>query len=360
LVQDADINHDIRTCVGGAQVVVQNADARQPRSQAEGRPRPATLRWIDSFALLRHARAIIIRLAIVSLFAFLLLQLIPGDPAVTLAGENASLSRVAKIRTDLGLDRPLYIQYLSWVADLVRGDLGRSLISGEPVLTLILQRFPVTFSLTVLSLGFAAVTGIVLGVLAATNVGRWPDRMVSAVASLGIAIPPFWLGLMLVVTLSIEANIMPSYGYTPLSADAGQWLRHLALPALTMSASSVAEIARQMRASLADALERDYIRTARAKGLNRSMVVLKHACKNAAVPVVTVIGLQASLYLAGSVVVETIFGLPGIGGLVYQSVLQRDIPVIQGVVMLSAVIVLIVNMAVDLSYRYFDPRVRLP
>lgn len=341
-------------------MVVQDTDARQHYPTVAEQPSSVRLRKLAGSSLLRHTRGVIVRLLIVSVFAFLLLQMIPGDPAVTLAGENASLDRVTKIRTELGLDRPLYVQYLSWAGNLARGDLGRSLINGEPVLNLILQRFPVTLSLTLLSLGIAVVIGVALGILAATHVGRWPDRAVSAVASLGIAVPPFWLGLMLVVALSIENAIMPSYGYAPLSDGVGQWLRHLALPAITMAASSIAEIARQMRASLADALERDYIRTARAKGLDRSVVVLKHAAKNAAVPVVTVIGLQASLYLAGSVVVETIFGLPGIGGLVYQAVLQRDIPVIQGIVMMSAVVVLLVNIAVDLSYRYFDPRVRLP
>lgn len=309
---------------------------------------------------LRYAGGLALRLALASAITFLLIKLVPGDPAVTLAGENATLERVTKIRGELGLDRPIVVQFLAWLGDAVRGDLGRSMISGDPVLGLVLDRCPVTLALAFLSLALATAGGVVLGVVAATSRGTWLDRLIAALSSLGVAVPPFWLGLMLVVAFAIETSVFPSYGYVRPSEGLVDWLHHLALPAATLAVSAVAEIARQTRGAMIDVLERDYVRTARAKGLPRLVVLLKHAAKNAAIPVVTVIGLQASLFLAGSVVVETIFGLPGLGSLVFNSVTQRDIPVIQGVVLASAVLVLAVNMLVDLTYRFFDPRLRAP
>lgn len=297
-------------------------------------------------------------LGLVSLLAFGLLLLVPGDPAVTLAGENPAPGQVEQIRDRLGLDDPVPIQFYEWARDAVTGDLGTSLYSKLPVSELVLSRVPATLSLAVAAMVFAVVVGMVLGLTAAAWRGGPIDRLVTAVATLGVAIPTFWLGLLLIIFFSLQRQWFPALGYVAPTENLGEWLRHITLPAITLGASSAAEIARQLRASMVDAMGNDYIRTARAKGIRRAPVLLKHALKNAGIPAMTVVGVQFSFLLGGSVIVEQVFGIPGIGSMAVTAVLQRDIPVIQAIVLITAVGVLISNLLVDLSYGFFNPKVR--
>lgn len=297
-------------------------------------------------------------LILVSMMAFGLLFLVPGDPATTLAGENPAPEQIEAIRDQLGLDEPVPQQYLGWAGDAVRGDLGTSLFSNLPVGELLWSRLPATISLTVAAMAVAVGLGMAFGLVAAAWRGSFIDRGVTAVASLGVAVPSFWLGLMLIITFSLDRNWLPAVGYVPFTESPIDWLRHIILPAVTLGVAPAAEIARQLRGSLVDTLDQDYVRTARAKGLRRAPVLLKHALKNAGIPVVTVIGIQFSFLLGGSVIAEQIFGIPGIGNLAVTAVLQRDVPVIQGVVLVSAMAVLFCNLLVDMSYGYFNPKVR--
>lgn len=297
-------------------------------------------------------------LILVSMLAFGLLFLVPGDPAVTLAGENPAPGQVEAIREQLGLDQPVVQQYVTWAANATTGDLGESLYTRLPVGTLIIDRVPATLSLAVCATLVAIVIGMLTGLIAAATRGSIVDRGITLMASLGTAIPPFWLGLMLIIAFALDRAWFPAVGYVEITENPVLWAKHLVLPALTLGAAPAAEIARQLRGSLGDTLELDYIRTARAKGVRRVPIVLKHGLKNAGIPVVTVIGVQFSLLLGGSVIVEQIFGIPGIGNLAVSSVLSRDVPVIQGIVLVAAVAVLICNLLVDVSYGFFNPKVR--
>ncbi|MTD57605.1 ABC transporter permease [Amycolatopsis pithecellobii] len=307
----------------------------------------------------RGILAMIPSLILVSIIAFSLLYLVPGDPAVGLAGESPTPGQVELIRHNLGLDRPVVEQYLHWAGNALHGDFGRSIFTTFPVSELITSRLPITVALAVAATFVAVVVGLSLGIVAATWRGRFVDRAISALSSLGVAVPAFWLGLLLVLLFSVKAHLLPSIGYVPFSQNPGGWLVHILLPAVTLAAAPGAEIARQMRAAMVGVLGNDYVRTARAKGVRRSAVVLKHALKNAAVPVVTVIGSQFSYLLGGAVIVEQIFAIPGLGSLAVTAVLDRDMPVIQAVVVIAALAVLVVNLLVDLSYGYFSPKARL-
>lgn len=314
---------------------------------------PPGLVWIVQRVLM-----VIPLLMVVSVVAFSLSAIIPGDPAAVIAGEDASVEQVALIREQLGLNDSLPKRFLSWANKALHGDLGVSLYSPVPVTTLLLQRLPVTLSLAGLAILLAICFGGLLGTLAAVFRGRWADRFVTGFASIGVAVPSFWLGLMLVLALSVERPWFPSMGYESLTVDPARWLWHLLLPAVSLAAAPTAEIARQLRAALVNVLEQDYVRTARANGLSSRSVIFKHAMKNAAMSVITIIGIQVSFLLGGAVVVEQIFGLPGIGNLVIYAVLQRDLPVVQGVVLMAAVFVLVVNLITDAMYGFLNPRVR--
>ena len=294
-----------------------------------------------------------------SFFVFVLLDLMHGDAARAVAGENATDAEVAAAATRLGLDQPLVVRYAVWLGGAVRGDLGQSLLSSQPVSGLILERLPVTLSLAAVTLLIATVAGLPLGVAAALRPNRALDRIVTAVTSVLMAVPPFVIGLVLVLVFAISVSAFPATGYSPLTDDGlGAWLNHLVLPALALAAVSGAELARQTRAAMVDTLGADFVRTVRAKGLRTPLIVGKHALKNAGVPIVTVLGLQASRVLAGAVTVEFVFALPGFGSLAVTAVNQRDIPVILGIVMVSAIAVLVVNLVVDVSYGYFNPKLR--
>lgn len=308
--------------------------------------------------LVRRLLLMVPIIVLVSFMVFGLVLLIPGDPAIALAGENATEERVEAIRENLGLNDPILEQYARWAGGAIQGDLGQSLFSGQSVTESIAERIPVTMSLAGMALLIALLIAVPAGIVAATNRGRAADSMATVGASLGLAMPSFWLGLVLVLLFSLWLGWLPSTGYIPFGEAPAQWALHLVLPALTLGAAAAAETTRQLRGSLIDVLGQDYVRTARAKGLRERVVLFKHGLKNAAIPVTTVLGFQVAFLLGGSVVVEQLFALPGLGGLAIRAVLDRDIPVIQGVVVFTAVIVMIVNLVVDLLYGWLNPKVR--
>ena len=294
----------------------------------------------------------------VSLVVFALDLLIPGDPAQVLAGESATTTDIERTRERLGLDRPLVQRYAEWAARAIRGDLGQSLFSSQSVAEEIAARLPVTLSLMVLSLALGVAAGIAAGIAAALNYGGPADRAIVMLASLGVAMPNFWVGLLLVLLLAIALPWLPATGYVPLTESPAAWLRHLALPSAALALAPAAEITRQVRGSVIGIRQRDFVRTAVAKGLPGRLVIGKHVLKNTGVTVATVAGIQVSVLLGGSVVIEQVFGLPGIGGLALQAVVSRDLPIVQGIVLVTTLLVLASSLLVEFSYAYFNPKVR--
>lgn len=307
---------------------------------------------------LRRVGLLIPLLALVSLIVFSLLLLIPGDPATAILGDQATPQQIAVTRERLGLNEPFPVRYAQWAANAARGDLGTSLFNSYPVTAAIRDRLPVTLSLVGSSLLLTVLIGIPAGILAGARHGGWLDRILTFGTSAGIAIPNFWLGIVLALFVGIKLGWFPATGYVPMAESASGWLRHLILPAVTLAAASTAELTRQMRSSMIDVMEQDYIRTARSKGLSEYRVVVAHALKNAMIPVVTVAGLSVSRTFGLSVIVEQIFNLQGVGSLALHAVFDRDLPLIQGVVMVATAVVLVTNFLVDLSYIYFNPSTR--
>jgi peptide/nickel transport system permease protein len=295
---------------------------------------------------------------LVSFLVFGLVYLVPGDPATTLAGDSPTKEQVAEIRQQLGLDDPIWVQYGRWAGNAVHGDFGESLYSGRSVGDAIAERMPVTLSVAGLAVVVALLIAVPAGLVAATRRGRWPDSVATVAATLGLAMPSFFLGLLLVLVFAIKLDWLPATGYVGITKDPVQWLRHMALPAVTLGGAVAAETTRQLRSSMIDVLQQDYIRTARAKGLRWPAVLTRHSLKNAAGPVITVMGFQIAFLLGGSVIVEQIFALPGLGTLSVDAVLNRDLPMIQAVVLLTAVIVIVVNLLVDVMYGWLNPKVR--
>lgn len=306
----------------------------------------------------RRLAATIPTLVLVMLATFLLLELMPGDPAATIAGDQANEQTIARLREQLGLNDPLANRFGTYLADIARGDLGTSLLTGREVLTSITEALPPTLSLAAISLAMALVMAFAGGITAALRRNGLVDRVVSALSAVALAVPPFVVALALVVPLAVNRDLFPATGYADLADGLWPWLRHLLLPAFALSLNSAAELARQVRGAVVDTLEQDFITTSRASGLSQASVVVKHALKNSALPIVTVFGLQVGRVLGSAVVVEKVFAIPGFGTLAYTAVLQRDLPMIQGVVLVSAVVVLAVNLLVDLSYPYFNPKLR--
>lgn len=298
-------------------------------------------------------------LLLVSFFVYALVDLVPGDAAAVLAGDNATPEQIEQTRQALGLDQPLIVRYLDWLGGALTGDLGTSLYSSQSVVHILGERLPVTLSLTLVTMLIVVAVGLPAGIFAAVHPNSWLDRTLTVLSSVAMAVPPFIVALALVIPLAILSPIFPATGYAPLADGAGVWLQHLILPAIAIAAISAAELARQTRASLVDVLGQDYIRTTRAKGLLRSTIIGKHGLKNAGVPIVTVLGLQVSRVLAGAVTVEFVFALPGLGTLAVSSVFSRDVPVILGIVMLCAVLIVLINVLVDATYGYLNPRVRV-
>lgn len=295
---------------------------------------------------------------IVTFVVFGLIQLIPGDIAVTLAGDNASDQRLAEIRALYGLDRPFLVQYFDWLWGAVHGDLARSLISGEAVMTSLSRTFPLTLLIVVLAMLISMVIGIPLGILAALRPNSIIDGAVMGLASVGIAIPNFWLAMILVATFALSLGWLPATGAVAFSDDPIRALEHAILPATALAAGGIAEVARQLRTSLVDILGSQYVRTLHAKGLPGGAVLWKHGLKNVSVNLLTVIGLLANRLLAATVVVETVFAIPGVGNLIVNAALARDFPVVQGVVLTMIIFVVGLNLIIDMLYVVFDPRVR--
>jgi peptide/nickel transport system permease protein/oligopeptide transport system permease protein len=286
----------------------------------------------------------------ISLLLFLMLRLLPGDPAQVLAGQMASPEDIAAIRTQLGLDRPIHVQYLAFLGRLVRLDLGRSARTQNPVIEEVWARLPNTLLLATAAIVLACLFGIPAGVISAVRPYSWVDYLVTITGLFGMSMPVFWLGLMLVIVFSVILKWLPAGGI-------GSW-QHIILPSVTLASFVTAFIARMTRSTMLETLAQDYTTTARSKGLRENAVVVKHALKNALIPIITVVGLQFGLLLGGAVLTETVFAWPGLGRLIVDSILARDYPVIQGAILIFGLLYILVNLAVDLAYALIDPRIR--
>ena len=297
-------------------------------------------------------------MTVVAFVVFSLLYLTPGDPAAVIAGDAATTDDIKRIRANLGLDEPFLVRFGGWVWALLHGDLGTSIFTNLPVTRLIGQRVEPTIALTLCTLLVAVSVAVPLGVVAAARVGSWIDRFVMAFSVLGFSVPVFVLAYALILTFSIELEWLPVQGYQHLSEGFGGWLSHLVLPSLALGTVYMALIARMTRATMLDVLSQDYVRTAQAKGLAPPAVLVRHALKNAAVPIMTVVGIGIALLISGAIVTETVFAIPGIGRLTVDAILRRDYPIIQGVTLIFSGVYVIVNLLVDLSYTVIDPRIR--
>lgn len=295
---------------------------------------------------------------LVSLVTFLMVQMVPGDPAEVIAGEKATVEQVNEIREKLGLNRPVIEQYLSWLGGVLHGDLGKSLFSNRPVTATIFEAAPPTLALALAAVIFAVVLGVGTGVIAGLRQGSLLDRLVSTLATLGIAMPSFWVAMLLVSIFSLSLKWLPATTYVPIEDGFGLWLSHLLIPAIALGLATAAELARHTRGCVADVLTRPYIRTARARGASTPRLIRRHVLRNAAIPVITVLGLQTSRLLGGAIVIEAVVGISGLGTLAVNSVLSRDYPVIQGYVLFCAVVVVALNLIVDLAYGWINPKVR--
>ena len=310
---------------------------------------------------LRWALNRILHLAPVALlatfFVFGMLYLVPGDPAVTLAGENASLQHIQEIRTLYGLDRPIVVQYVDWLGHVANGNLSVSLLSGEPVAGEIAHRLPNTLLIVAGALVLSILVGVPLSVAAALWPGSRFDHWSMVIASAGVSVPSFWLAMALVSVFALGFHWFPATGATPLSDGVGEAIRHVALPAVALSANGIATIARQLRTAFANTLAAPYVRTLRAKGLSPSAILWKHCLKNVSVPLLTVIGLLANRLFGATVVIEIVFAIPGIGSMMVNAAINKDFPVVQGVVLVTVAIVIAINLIVDGLCRLVDPRV---
>jgi peptide/nickel transport system permease protein len=308
--------------------------------------------------VVRRILATIPVMAIVALFVFSLLYIAPGDPAAVIAGDQATPEDVERIRASLGLDRPFLVRFGEWLFRILQGDMGVSIFTNLPVTTMIRQRIEPTLSLMMLTVVLAVSVAIPLGVVAAWKQGTLIDRAVMGMAVLGFSVPVFVVGYVLAYIFALELDWLPVQGYTAMSEGLWPWLENLILPAVALGGVYIALIARITRATMLEVLSQDYIRTARAKGAGQSSILFLHALKNAAVPIVTIIGIGVALLIGGAVVTESVFAIPGLGRLTVDAILRRDYPVIQGVVLLFSFVYVLVNLGIDLVYTLFDPRIR--
>lgn len=308
--------------------------------------------------LVRRVLATIPVMGVVALFVFLLLRLTPGDPAAILAGDNATAAQLARIRASLGLNEPLYMQFITWIDKLLHGDLGVSLMSNVPVLKLIGQRIEPSISIALSTIILTVLIAVPLGVIAAWKRGTWIDRFVMGLSVIGFSVPVFVIGYVLIQIFAIDLRWLPVQGFKSITAGFGPFFHRLVLPTLTLSFIYVALIARMTRAAMLDVMGEDFVRTARAKGVSETAVLLRHGLRNAAVPVITVIGSGFALLISGVVVTESVFNLPGIGRLTVDAVLSRDYPVIQAMILLTSLVYVTVNLLIDIAYTLLDPRIR--
>ncbi|WP_297834356.1 ABC transporter permease [Pseudomonas sp.] len=306
----------------------------------------------------RRVLAAIPVMLVVALFVFLLLRLSPGDPAAIIAGDMASPEQLAAIRESLGLNQSLYRQFFVWIWQLLQGDFSTSLMAHTPVLNMIGQRLEPTLSLALVAIVFTILISVPLGVLAAWKHGSWIDSLVMSTSVLGFSIPVFVIGYVLITVFALELKWLPVQGFRSISEGLGPFAQRIVLPALTLSSVYVALVARMTRASMLEVLGEDYIRTARAKGLAEVHVLFRHALRNAMIPILTVIGTGFALMISGVVVTESVFNIPGLGRLIVDAVLARDYPVIQGMILLTSGVYVVINLLIDLSYAISDPRIR--
>ncbi len=308
--------------------------------------------------ILRRILSTIPVMVFVALFVFSLLYIAPGDPAAVIAGEQASPQDVEKIRQSLGLDRPFLVRFTEWSGQILQGDLGTSMFTGLPVTELIGQRVEPTLSLMVVTLILAVVIAVPIGVLAAWKSGTWIDRSIMGFAVFGFSVPVFVVGYLLAYIFALELDWLPVQGYTPIARGLWPWLENLILPSIALGLVYIALIARITRAAMLEVLSQDYIRTGRAKGLGERPILFLHALKNAAVPIVTVIGIGVALLIGGAVVTESVFAIPGLGRLTIDAIVRRDYPLIQGLVLVFSFVYVLVNLVVDVIYMLLDPRIR--
>jgi peptide/nickel transport system permease protein len=308
--------------------------------------------------ILRRLALSVLVLFIVTLLAFMLIQLVPADPVITMLGTRATPEAIEKLRAEYWLDRPLYVQYLHWLGNVVRGDFGKSVIYREDVTQLIVTRLPVTAYLSVLALCVSALLGIPAGLICAVRRGGILDQTITALANLGVATPVFWLGILGIYLFGLELGWLPTYGYASPFDDLGASLKYAVMPVACLALEPLAIIARQTRSSMLEVTRQDYIRTAWSKGLSERVVVLRHALKNGLIPVVTLLPVELRMLIGGSVLVETVFSIPGMGRLLVRSVFDKDFFVVQAVIMMVAVLVAVANLIVDISYAWLDPRIR--
>ncbi|AVO39765.1 ABC transporter permease [Pukyongiella litopenaei] len=295
---------------------------------------------------------------VVAVLTFLLMHMLPGDPATIIAGDMADKDAIAQVRRDLGLDQPVAVQLWLWVTNLLQGDFGRSLMLNQPVIEAFFERLPVTLSLALVAFIITIPVGIVLGVVAAVWRDTWVDSAVMVLALVGVSVPNFWIAILSVILFSVTLGWLPSAGYVPLHEDFSRWLASLIQPAVVLALFQIGYLARMTRSAMLEVLDQDYIRTARAKGVSVRVTIMKHAFRNTLMQVVTVSGYILSLLIGGSVVIEQIFALPGIGRLLVQAIMARDYPVVQGTMLLLGFAFVLINIVIDLIYAYVDPRVR--
>jgi len=312
---------------------------------------------MGSYVARRLGATVLVQL-LVTLISFSIMHMVPGDPAVVMAGVGASADQVQRIREQFGLDAPFLVRLGRWYAGLLRGDLGQSILLGRSVAQAIAERLPATLALAAFAFGLTAVLGVVLGTIAAVRQHTWVDQAVMTIAVVGVSLPGFWLGLILIILFSVMLDWLPAGGYVPFAQSPSAWLRALVLPGASLALLQIGLLARITRSTVAETLRQDYVRTARAKGLPAWGVVGRHALGNATIPIMTVLGISVSLLLSGSVVVETVFSIPGLGRLMATAILARDYPVIQGGLLITALMFVGINLAVDLLYAWLDPRIR--
>ena len=301
----------------------------------------------------------LVTLFLSSVVVFYGVRALPGDPALALAGEEADPATLKAVRADLGLDQPLIVQYGRFLDDIIHGDLGTSIRTGQPVVDLIKATLPVTLWLSLFAVVIAVVVGLVAGVVAAVHRGRWPEWVANGFTLIGLSVPSFWLGILAILYLAVGLNWFPASGYVPVSQEPLRGIYYLVLPALVLGTALAAVVMRQTRASMIDSLSTDYVRTARAKGLPRRQVLTRYALRNSLIVVVTIVGLQLGGLISGAVVTERIFGLPGFGKLTLDSVFTRDYPVIEAVVLVVTAVYIIINLAIDVLYSVINPRIRV-
>ena len=302
----------------------------------------------------------VMTMVVASIVVFSLMQLVPGDPATIVAGETATPERIEEIREELGLNDPVYVQYFRWTGDVVQGDLGRSSINEQPVLDAVLRTLPRTIQVVVAGLLIAIALGVPLGVLAAVKNNSPTDGIIRVLSTAGLAIPSFWLGLMLLSFFALTLDWLPATGFVSVFDDPVEALKFTILPALTIGFSAMAAISRQTRSAMIEALRSDFVRTQRAMGVAEHSVVFRHALKNASIPLATVLGLDVNRAIGGAVVIESVFGIAGLGSVMVDATQQRDFPVVQGVILCVAAMVVVTNLLLDVTYTILDPRMKTP